>query len=88
MKCPDCDGLAHGKHKAHWFDPSKAAKPDKLVTPPKAQRKPALVTNARPMVANKVANRSLVANRSGDRHKDKAARRAYMRDYMAHRRHA
>lgn len=83
MKCPDCDGSAHPKHVSHWFKPTAA-----VVMPAKVAHKPARVANASQMVANKVANRSLVANRSGDRHKDKAARRAYMRDYMAHRRHA
>ena len=75
MKACELCGTVHAAHQAHQF--KSDAKP---VThkPVKAPSK--LVANA-PTVANK-----LVANRSGDRHKDKAARRAYMRDYMrAHR---
>ena len=87
MKCPDCDGLVHGQHQAHQFTDTPVKRPAT------ASHKPVLVANARQKVANKVANadvvaNKMVANRTGDRHKDKAARRAYMRDYMAQRRHA
>ena len=70
MKCPDCDGSAHGKHKAHWFKPTAA-----VVT-----HMPAKVANT-----SLVANTAKVANKHGQ-YADKDRRRAYMRDYMrAHR---
>ena len=79
MKCPDCDGSAHGKHKAHWFKPTAA-----VVThrPAKAVQKPVLVANAHQMVVNGTGVNKTGVNRKADRH-----RPGYMRDYMAQWRH-
>ena len=55
MKCPDCDGSAHGKHKAH--------------RPAKAVQKPVLVANAHQMVVNGTGVNKTGVNRKADRHR-------------------
>ena len=76
-QCGICDLPEHSPRQAHWFDQSKAAKPVKMSDKPVTHKPVVNVVANADVVVNKT-----VANRSGDRHKDKSARRAYMREYM------